>query len=368
MQKFGEKLGGFLHLLRNGGPATAIEDRGRPLALLVERSCPPTSDLAAVRGLIATLACQLEQRLAEERRTHARLPCAFRISWRQSYDNMRSKSGRLPSGLLAALARGAGDPALCAAAAPAQGEAGRCEEWVKQSGGESGAGGGAARLLEEAGVSLLQGAGLSTPWQITRVALACPMQDSSSKCGQMSLSSFLAKSSPEGPAGAGARSGARGGGGDGGEATRHAGQSRVDSGGNHLERPLARPAAAAQMPAAHGNPAQPVHPTARGGSGKSKAAAGSVYDEGLAQLQQMGFGGAEVTLRALRQAKGSVAAATELLLSIPCPTSPAAPLCSAASGKGCGVKRQARAGRGRGKVLRGQRGQPLIASFLAKPG
>ena len=55
--------------------------------------------------MLRSLACQLYQRLVTECCAHARLPNKLILSWRQNYENVRSKSARIPHQLSTALAR-----------------------------------------------------------------------------------------------------------------------------------------------------------------------------------------------------------------------------------------------------------------------
>jgi nucleotidyltransferase/DNA polymerase involved in DNA repair len=105
VSRFGEKLGCWLASLPMGGLWEDPKDRGRAKSLLAERSCPPTSCPEQCRELLGSLAWQLYQRLVDECRAHARRPNKLILSWRQNYENVRSKSARVPHQLTTALAR-----------------------------------------------------------------------------------------------------------------------------------------------------------------------------------------------------------------------------------------------------------------------
>ena len=159
-------------------------------------------------------------------------------------------------------------------------------------------------------------------------------------------------------------------------------------------RPMALPAVA-HMPA-H----TPEHTAGAGsarrcpaeGDGRETRLLGSqfLYAEGLSALQGMGFCDSEAALLALREAKGSVAAAVDLLVS--CKSSATAQN-GLVQGGGCGCGRgvqvgggesaqlagrsnvgagrakigsSSRGGRGNGVGKSAARGQTLIASFLSK--
>eukprot|EP00884_Botryococcus_braunii_P008015 jgi/Botrbrau1/17214/Bobra.0620s0004.1 len=101
--KFGSRQAQFLASLPCGGPNAPVRERGPPKVLLCERSFPPVGSVQGARNALCTIAASLVCRLEKEARPAGLQVNKLRVSWREGYGNVITRSTTIPTPLLAAL-------------------------------------------------------------------------------------------------------------------------------------------------------------------------------------------------------------------------------------------------------------------------